>query len=159
MYVSSILPFLPNLKTFCAIMSIFSDNSKNSTVYIWKAYIHALGYIYTQSKSSVAGSSATYAEIIISWLSTPVFLSGRFHGQRSLVGYSPWGHKELDTIERLILSLFLPLTNIYSLGLDYSIFSVIICTIGLIQFLFDQPIIIILRMNLINSKCQNSRKF
>ena len=21
------------------------------------------------------------------------------HGQRSLVGYSPWGHKELDTIE------------------------------------------------------------
>ena len=23
------------------------------------------------------------------------------HGQRSLVGYSPWGHKELDTTERL----------------------------------------------------------
>ena len=28
---------------------------------------------------------------------TPVFLPGKFHGQRSLVGYSPWGHKELDT--------------------------------------------------------------
>ena len=25
---------------------------------------------------------------------TPVFLPGEFHGQRSLVGYSPWGHKE-----------------------------------------------------------------
>ena len=25
----------------------------------------------------------------------------KFHGQRSLVGYSPWGHKELDTNERL----------------------------------------------------------
>ena len=24
-------------------------------------------------------------------------LLGKFHGQRSLVGYSPWGHKELDT--------------------------------------------------------------
>ena len=24
-----------------------------------------------------------------------------FHGQRSLVGYSPWGHKELDTTEQL----------------------------------------------------------
>ena len=24
---------------------------------------------------------------------TPVFLPGEFHGQRSLVGYSPWGHK------------------------------------------------------------------
>ena len=23
------------------------------------------------------------------------------HGQRSLAGYSPWGHKELDTAERL----------------------------------------------------------
>ena len=29
-------------------------------------------------------------------LPTPVFLSGESHGQRSLVGYSPWNHKELD---------------------------------------------------------------
>ena len=28
-----------------------------------------------------------------------VFLPGKFHGQRSLAGYSLWGHKELDTIE------------------------------------------------------------
>ena len=27
---------------------------------------------------------------------TPVLLPGKSHGQRSLVGYSPWGHKELD---------------------------------------------------------------
>ena len=25
------------------------------------------------------------------WLPTPLFLPGEFHGQRSLVGYSPWG--------------------------------------------------------------------
>ena len=30
--------------------------------------------------------------------STPVFLPGESHGQRSLVSYSSWGHKELDTI-------------------------------------------------------------
>ena len=30
---------------------------------------------------------------------TPVFLPGESHGQRSLAGYSPWGHKELDTTE------------------------------------------------------------
>ena len=30
---------------------------------------------------------------------TPVLLPGGAHGQRSLVGYSPWGHKEEDTIE------------------------------------------------------------
>jgi len=33
------------------------------------------------------------------WLLTPVFLTGEFHGQRSLVGYSPWGRKELDMTE------------------------------------------------------------
>ena len=30
---------------------------------------------------------------------TSVFLPGEFHGQRSLVGYSPQGHKELDMTE------------------------------------------------------------
>ena len=28
----------------------------------------------------------------------PVFLLGKFHGQRRLVGYSLWGHKELDML-------------------------------------------------------------
>ena len=37
------------------------------------------------------------------WLPTPVFLPGESHGQRNLVGYSPWGHKESDTIEWLTL--------------------------------------------------------
>ena len=27
---------------------------------------------------------------------TPVFLPGKSDGQRGLVGYSPWSHKELD---------------------------------------------------------------
>ena len=31
--------------------------------------------------------------------SNPVFLPGKFHGQRSLAGYCPWGHKESDTAE------------------------------------------------------------
>ena len=29
----------------------------------------------------------------------PVFLPGKSHGWRSLVGYSPWGRKELDMTE------------------------------------------------------------
>ena len=33
------------------------------------------------------------------WQPTPVFLPGKFHGQRSLVGYSSYGGKELDTTE------------------------------------------------------------
>ena len=35
------------------------------------------------------------------WLPTPYYLPGKFHGQRSLVGYSPWGRKESDKTERL----------------------------------------------------------
>ena len=35
------------------------------------------------------------------WLPTPVFLPEEFHGWRSLMGPSPWGHKESDTTEQL----------------------------------------------------------
>ena len=35
------------------------------------------------------------------WHRTPVLLPGKFHGRRSLVGYSPWGRKESDTTEQL----------------------------------------------------------
>ena len=35
------------------------------------------------------------------WHPTPVLLPGKSHGQRSLVGCSPWGRKESDTTERL----------------------------------------------------------
>ena len=37
------------------------------------------------------------------WQPTPVFLPEEFHGQRSLAGYSPWGHKESDTTEWLTI--------------------------------------------------------
>ena len=39
------------------------------------------------------------------WQPTPVFLPGKFHGQRNLVGYSPWGHKESGTTEHISSSL------------------------------------------------------
>ena len=42
-------------------------------------------------------------------LPTPVFLPGEFHGQRSLVGYSPCCHEELDTAEQLPQSNYTPI--------------------------------------------------
>ena len=39
------------------------------------------------------------------WHPTPGLLPGRSHGQRSLVGCSPWGREKLDTTERLHFSL------------------------------------------------------
>ena len=35
----------------------------------------------------------------MAWQPTTLFLPEEFHGQRSLAGYSPWGHKESDTTE------------------------------------------------------------
>ena len=34
------------------------------------------------------------------WQPSSIFLPGESRGQRSLAGYSPWGHKELDTTEQ-----------------------------------------------------------
>ena len=41
------------------------------------------------------------------WQPTPVFLPGESHGQRSLAGYSQWGHKELDTMEQLNVYIYM----------------------------------------------------
>ena len=40
--------------------------------------------------------------------STPVFLPGQSHGQRSLVGYSPWDCKESDMTEQLTTQVSRP---------------------------------------------------
>ena len=44
----------------------------------------------------------TYTQVVVwirKWQPTPVLLPGESQGLRSLPGYSPWGHKELDTTE------------------------------------------------------------
>ena len=41
------------------------------------------------------------------WQSTPGSFPGESHGQRSLAGFSPWGHKESDMTERLTHSRYL----------------------------------------------------
>ena len=43
--------------------------------------------------------------LVKEWPPTPVSLPRKSHGQRSLRGYNPWGCKQSDTAERLILSL------------------------------------------------------
>ena len=53
------------------------------------------------------------------WQPTPLFLPGESHGQRSLVGYSPWGHKESDMPRWLTLSLFWYVIKHSFLGLRF----------------------------------------
>ena len=45
------------------------------------------------------------------WQPTPVLLPGKSYGQRSLVGYHPWGHKESDTTEQLHFHIKLKTTR------------------------------------------------
>ena len=51
------------------------------------------------------------------WLPTPVSLPGESHGQRSLEGYSPWGHKESDMTEHARTYIEL---DILTLGIQIS---------------------------------------
>ena len=45
-------------------------------------------------------------------LRIPVCLPGKSHGQKTLAGYSPWGHKESDTTEQLTLHFTSKIKNI-----------------------------------------------
>ena len=46
--------------------------------------------------SNILALSLTNTVISSIWQPTLAFLPGKSHGQRTLVGYNPWGHKELD---------------------------------------------------------------
>ena len=52
------------------------------------------------------------------WPPAPVFLPGKSHGQRCLVGYSPWVAKELDTTKRLKNNKKQKVTNFCHLKLN-----------------------------------------
>ena len=78
----------------------------------WRATVHrmhSLMRLSTQAHSSSQRGEGTYVHLGPTrhslrrrqWHPTPVFLPRKSHGQRSLVGYSPWGHEESDTTERL----------------------------------------------------------
>ena len=56
----------------------------------------------------------------------PVFLLGKSHGQRSLVGYSPWDHKESDMTEEAEHAHFActqGLTTIHKKGELFAVFA------------------------------------
>ena len=68
--------------------------------------IHYFLNVVTQTIKNLLGMQETWVQFLggeipwsRKWQPTPVFLPEEFHGQRSLVGYSPWDHKKLDTTE------------------------------------------------------------
>ena len=67
----------------CSWASLVAQLVKNPPA-MWETWIQSLGWENPLEKGR---------------LPTPVFWPGKFHGQRSLVGYSPWGCKGSDTTE------------------------------------------------------------
>ena len=55
----------------------------------------------TQRSSPSDMTSSSWPRQRRQWQPTPVLLPGKSHGRRSLVGYSPWGHEELNRTEQL----------------------------------------------------------
>ena len=57
-------------------------------------------------KNTGVGCHFFFLGIFPKWQPTPELLPGKSHEQRSVVGYSPWGRKELDTTEQLHFLFF-----------------------------------------------------
>ena len=96
-------PFVfPTPLRYTNIYSAFSPHSKaniqygNSYYYFPDSWVGKESASNTGNPRSIPGLGTSTGEGIGS---TPVFWSGEFHGL-----YSPWGHKESDTTERLSLS-------------------------------------------------------
>ena len=71
--------------TFCCTLKLFGNSLYTILSYLF-SFILFIQYRINQTKQ---------------WHPTPVLLPGKPHGRRSLVGCSPWGHKESDMTERL----------------------------------------------------------
>ena len=71
-----------------------------------EAWVQSLG-----QEDPLEKEMATHSSILFFFFSTPVFLPGKSHGQKSLVDYSPRDRKESDTTERLSFFLCILATS------------------------------------------------
>ena len=71
----------------------------------WWAAVHGVAKSWTRLRDWTKLFFSSYLPPLRrEWQPTPVFLPGEFQGQRSRMGYSPWGRKDSDTTEQLTLS-------------------------------------------------------
>ena len=90
------------------------------------------------------------AFLMVRWQPTPVLLPGKSHGQRSMVGYSPWGGKESDTTEWLhftSLCYYRILSDNWDLLRCIFPYLVLLgrwCTLVLLLFWLDQKMLLLL---------------
>ena len=82
------------------------DNHKNILLSNLFPFSQSWASLVAQTVTNLPAMQVTWVGRIPwrrAWQPSPVFLLGEFHGQGTLVGYSPWGLKESDTTEQLTL--------------------------------------------------------
>ena len=96
---------------FAPILAKKSAQTQNSHYTVYK--LHPRGSVGKESTCSAGVKREWGFDLWVGripwrrkWQPTPGFLPGECHGQRSLEGYSPQGHRELDTSEWLAVSHF-----------------------------------------------------
>ena len=77
-----------------------NDSSTTSSA-IFRHFVEAVCYYIVDQNTEFLIKMYLYISWRREWQSTPALLPGKSHGQRSLIGYSPWGRKESDTTERV----------------------------------------------------------
>ena len=82
------------------VIRVWHDLVTHSSTLAWKIpWAEEPGRLQSMGSRKVGRDWATSLSLFTSmhwrrkWQPTPVFLPGKFHGQKSLVGYSPWGRK------------------------------------------------------------------
>ena len=92
---------------FCCVMSsIFHSLKLNFILWVGKNLLISVSFSMdfpggSDSKAPIYNPWVGKIPWRRKWQSTPVLWPGKSHGQRSLVGYSPRGHKESEMTERL----------------------------------------------------------
>ena len=88
-------------RTIGKTMSIISVlcGSKNTARYVPQIKIHKQNHSINCIKNSTEKKRTVKIDCKNLFVCSPIFLPGKFHGQRRLSGYSSWGHKESDTTE------------------------------------------------------------
>ena len=74
------------------VLAIINSAAMNIGVHV------SLSILVSSVRMPISGNAGSYGSSRRrQWHPTPVLLPGKSHGWRSLVGCSPWGHKESDT--------------------------------------------------------------
>ena len=87
-----------------SVLPMFSSKSFIISCLTFRSLVH-FEFIFVYGVRKYSNFILLYVAVQFSqrrqWHPTPALLPGKSHGQRSLVGCSPWGHKASDMTEQL----------------------------------------------------------